>query len=59
MIGSPYLAVAFSASVPPTGTWDEVLSEVTGRTKADLDEAITLYVEKVAQVQYLQDSILR
>jgi hypothetical protein len=39
--------------------WDEVLSEVTRRTNADLDEAITLYVEKVAQVRYLQDSILR
>ena len=34
--------------------WDEVLSEVTGRTNADLDEVITLYVEKVAQVQQLQ-----
>ena len=39
--------------------WEEVLVEVPGRTNADLDEAITLYVEKVAQVQYLQDSILR
>ena len=39
--------------------WEEVLVEVPGRSNADLDEAITLYVEKVAQVQYLQDSILR
>ena len=30
--------------------WEEVLSEVTGRTNTDLDEAITLYVEKVANV---------
>ena len=39
--------------------WGEVLSEVSGRTNADLDKAITLYVEKVANVQHLQDSILR
>ena len=39
--------------------WSEVLSEITGRTNADFDEAITLYVEKVAGVQHLQDSILR
>ena len=39
--------------------WEEVLFDVTGRTNADFDEAITLYLEKVAQVQNLQDSILR
>jgi len=39
--------------------WNEVLSEIAGRTNADFDEAITLCLEKVAQVQNLQDSILR
>ena len=39
--------------------WDEVLSEIAGSTNTDFGKAITLYVEKVAQVQNLQDSILR
>ena len=39
--------------------WDKVLSEIAGRTNADFNEVIMLYLEKVAQVQNLQDSILR
>ena len=38
--------------------WDEVLLEVAGRTNADFDKAITLYLEKVAQVQNPRNSIL-
>ena len=39
--------------------WDEVLSKIAGHTNADSDKAITPFLEKVAQVQNLQDSILR
>ncbi len=39
--------------------WEEVLSKVDGRTDDDFVQALTLYVEKVAGVQNLQDSILR
>ena len=39
--------------------WDDVLQEVDGRTNEDHIKALTLYLEKVAGVQDLQDSILR
>ena len=39
--------------------WEEVLSEITGRTDEDFVQSLTLYVEKVAGVQNLQDSILQ
>ena len=39
--------------------WEEVLAEINGRTDDDFVEALTLYVEKVAGVQNLQDSVLR
>ena len=39
--------------------WEEVLSEVDGSTNDDFVHALTLYVEKVAGVQNLQDAILR
>ena len=39
--------------------WEEVLSEIDGRTDEDFVHALTLYVEKVAGVQNLQDSILQ
>ena len=33
--------------------WDEMLSEIAGRNNADFNEAITLYLEKDAQVHNL------
>ena len=39
--------------------WDEVLSKIAGHTNTDFDKAITPFLEKFAQVQNLQDSILR
>ena len=39
--------------------WSEVVDEIADRSNNNLDQAVVLYLEKVAWVKYLQNFILR